>query len=419
MRRRQRVYVIVSVVAMAAGVFLLGSRAVVEWSHWQAHSAMTQRSFEKAVEHLLRAEKAAPNDADTQFRLARCHRMLGNFAEMMRCLKQARSGGFDAERLRREQLMAFAQTGDMRRVTPWLPELLSNPGEDGSEICEAVVSGYFVTWQISKAMSIIDAWKRDYPEDAQPHVSLARYYVQSGNLPGAVEAFETALELQPMRVKVRAELATILQQLHRYVESKSQYLQCLEIIPDDAEFLSGYASCLLETGDSDAARAYANRALAASPELIPALYLVGKLDLSMGDSEAALPRLEQAFKAMPYSPEIRYNYASALRNTGRMEEAQRHFDGLEKQQQEQSALRGLLSQLRLSPERTDIRYQIGAILLEYGNPIEGTAWLKSIFLSDPNHSEAHQALASYYERVGQSELAEGHRKYTLTVLDPD
>ena len=129
--------------------------------------------------------------------------------------------------------------------------------------------------------------------------------------------------------------------------------------------------------------------------------MMAKLNVADGAALAALPFAEQAYALQPYDPEVRYVLAQALQGCGREEQAREHFDFVTAQQQAQSQLRNMLEELEANPSQVGLRYKIGNILLEYGNPEEGVGWLQSVLEYVPNHPEACRALAKHYRRKGR------------------
>jgi hypothetical protein len=66
------------------------------------------------------------------------------------------------------------------------------------------------------------------------------------------------------------------------------------------------------------------------------------------------------------------------------------------------------------PDNLQLRYEIGAAHLRYGNTEDGMMWLQSVLNIDPKHQPTHLALAEYYEtQVRQNTkaigLAQQHR----------
>jgi tetratricopeptide (TPR) repeat protein len=376
------------------------------WCLHFANSALVNRRIDDAIHYLIRANQVDDTDAETLFLLARCYRLSGNFEKMSAFLTQAERLGYDKTRLRRERLLAYSQRGDLRQVMPHIGDMLKNPGEDGREICEALVSGLFLTWQFPQAMTVIEAWKRDFPNDAQPYLCLGKYYVDSRNLSKARECLEQAITIDSSRNDIRLELADVLLDLHSYDEAKKHYKLCVAQAPRDVRVLVSFASCLYEVAEVDAAKTMVDTAISIEPGNTKAQYLLAKILLAKNSPKEAITLAADAFAAMPFDPNIRYTYAATLMSLGRTEEASKHFEAIERQQQAQAPLRELLIELNNDPSRVDLRYKIGTTLLEFGNPQEGEAWLKSIFLFAPRHEEARAALDEYYKGLKKPNVGE-------------
>jgi hypothetical protein len=52
---------------------------------------------------------------------------------------------------------------------------------------------------------------------------------------------------------------------------------------------------------------------------------------------------------------------------------------------------------------------VGEILLRFGLPDEAVRWFHSALRQDERYAPAHEALASYYEHIGQPGRAARHR----------
>ena len=397
---RRRYYLLfVAICLLAAATFWRGTCAA--YLRQRGNSELYSRRIPEALGWLTSAERLLPSDRLTHFSLARAYRLSGRSAEMQTHLEKARDLGFPVDRLKREHLLAIAQSGKIREIEPQLADLFSSPGEDGREICEAVVSGMLVCYRLQEAFTILEAWRRDFPTDAQPYVIEGLYYLQKGVWIKSAESFEKAIQKAPGRFDARLHLANALRQLQRLDESHRQYLECLQATPSNPQVLTGLARCLFEQGDLSQSRDKLTEALAIDPMHPSGTFLLAKLNLADGDASAALPFAEKAFSLMPFDPEVRYVLAQALQGSGRKERARAHFDFVAAQQLAQSKLRNMLEELERNPARVGLRCEIGEILLEYGNPEEGAAWLQSVLEYAPHHPRACHALAGYFRRMGR------------------
>ena len=62
------------------------------------------------------------------------------------------------------------------------------------------------------------------------------------------------------------------------------------------------------------------------------------------------------------------------------------------------------------PDRPDLRWEAGKLLVEQGLKQQGAAWIMTALQSDPAHRPSHEALSEYYAELGNSRLAEHHRR---------
>ncbi|MCA9069661.1 MAG: hypothetical protein KDA84_12090, partial [Planctomycetaceae bacterium] len=151
--------------------------------------ALYHRQPALALTLLEKAESYNTPNGAVPFWSARAYRRLGKFEKVHDQLLQAERAGFDPERIQRERWLTLAQSGRMREVELHLPTLLTSPGEDGPEICEAFVNGYFSTYRFDQGLQILDVWKKDFPDDPQPYVFSGQYYRHLEDWKKAEEAF--------------------------------------------------------------------------------------------------------------------------------------------------------------------------------------------------------------------------------------
>jgi Tfp pilus assembly protein PilF len=69
------------------------------------------------------------------------------------------------------------------------------------------------------------------------------------------------------------------------------------------------------------------------------------------------------------------------------------------------------------PDDVEVRYDIGMTLLKYGSPEDGAKWLLTVVEQQPDHKRTHQALAVYYESLGDWENAAMHRQLGLEQVE--
>ena len=406
--RRWTLVVLGPCLVVVAGLFLTRP-LLVEYRLGQARRALAERDAEEALVWLGRAERLDPHHGATHFWMARAYRRLGRPGEMQAHLLRALELGHPPEALKREELLSLTEAGQVPPNDPRLSAMMLDPGNDSLEIYEAVVRGHLENFHVGPALMMIDAWERDYPEDPQACFYRGLIRTHQSQWPEAVAAFRQALRLAPRRYDVRLHLAPALREDYQYREALAHYLRCIDS-EEHPEALFGWGKCLEALGESEQAREVYLRLLAKVPDHYEGNLALGKLDLSFGDAKEALPRLERAAKQRPYEVDVRHNLAWALAYTGEKERAREHFQFAVRAQESAMRVKNLSARVDAEPENVDLRFEIGAILMQYGQLSTALAWFHSALQLDPRHRPTHLALADYYAQRGNPGLAAEHRR---------
>src|SRR5207245_8572730 len=109
--------------------------------------------------------------------------------------------------------------------------------------------------------------------------------------------------------------------------------------------------------------------------------------------------------------------AQALQETGSLAEARKYWEAVRRGEVASERLDVLIAQVRKRPSDLALRYEIGTMLIRYRAREEGAGWLRSLLQYDPGHVAAHRALADYYSKIGETELAEQHRRFSSAPED--
>ncbi|HEY3964207.1 MAG TPA: tetratricopeptide repeat protein [Planctomycetaceae bacterium] len=385
----------------------------------RARAALQSRHGEEALAWLSPLIASHPKSGEFHFQLARAYRRIGRLGQVEPCLLRARELDYPVAALQREQILALAQAGRMTDAEPALRGLLLNPGEDGADICEAFASGYFLNFQIIPGLKILEAWEKDYPGDAQPHVFRGKYYENLSSWQLASAEYRRALELSPESTATRVRLAQVLVELNEYAAAHKEFDRCLGQSPDDVEALVGRARCLRVAGRDDAARRDLLHSLKLDPGSAEALGVLGELELQAGDSSAAIQRLRESIARDSTSIEFRNALAGALQSAGQTQAAQEQFKYVDAARSAELKIHAAMRLLLKhdddlnSDEELRIRFEIGSLTLRYGDPADGVAWLESVLRLDHDYAPAHQLLFEHFSSLGDDALAERHRIQAL------
>lgn len=374
-----------------------------------ARRALKARDADQALNAAREAARLAPNSGEVYFILARAFRRQGQLDSVRESLKRAASRGVTRDRIRREEWLAMAQAGQMQEARPHLSELLINPGDDGPEICEAFVNGFFLTYQLAEAFQILDVWEKDYPTDAQPHVFRAAFSSKTAAWAVTATHLRRALELEPHRNDIRLNLATTLLVTKETDEAAKLLEQARRAQPDNPEVIVAWAQILMDRGEMEEARSTLNRVIERTPKHVAAIRLLGEIASSAGRFQEAIQLLEEARAISRNDVKVRYALANALQRVGRDSDAQEHFEFVVRSNEANQRIEQLIAVVRVMNDDVGARFEIAELLRETGEPRDRLLWLQSVVGLDPNHKRAHAELAQCYAEFGNREQSRKHR----------
>jgi tetratricopeptide (TPR) repeat protein len=158
--------------------------------------------------------------------------------------------------------------------------------------------------------------------------NIAWELTQKGKYEEAIVAWKKALELNPDEASVHLNLGVTLARLGRPDEAVVEYRKALEINPDDAETHYRFGMSLADMGKFDEAVAEYEKGLALRPkdakdaDLATVYDFLGRARAGKGDMAAAVKDFEKATQLNPgFGPHL-YDYALALTQLNRFDEAQ-------------------------------------------------------------------------------------------------
>jgi len=383
---------------------------LIQLSLWRGQVSLENRAHQRALSWLKVASFLNPHNAEVHFLLARTYRRLRRFDDVSRQLDQARKLGWDVALLKREQLIALAQTGQYAELKGHWSELFDTAGSDGPEISNAYVSGCISRLRLADALRVLNAWQADYPTDSQSYFLRGRLHEATLNWSDAARAYQQALQLAPSRIDARFHLAKSLMKLGRFQNAESHLRQVLREAPRHHKAPVVLATCLIKLRKTAEARDLLTLVLQKTPNRLEALKAMGKLELSAGRPKAALRYLKPAAKRHPEDCEVRYAYGKALRETGDEQAAREQFAFVDAAAKPLLQLKQLTKKLLKNPRNTEIRFQIATLTWKYKSHDEGAQWFLSLLAIDPNHKPTHAALARHYALLGDDKQAELHRR---------
>jgi tetratricopeptide (TPR) repeat protein len=424
--RRRLLLLLAGLVLILAVVWLLGGLAAVP--RGMAERSLSLRDFAGAWWWTEVAGWLSYHDPASALLAARVARTQGDADRLDKELRRAARWGADRRLLRREELLALAQSGQLDDIEAELMQHFAEGGVDGAEISDAYANGLAINARFDDALTVLENWQQDFPTDPRPEYRLGRIKEHLEQYADAEAAYRRSLTKSAGFAPARFSLGRVLLHERRAEEAVEVFRSCLNC-PHPQAVLVELAIALKSLGRADEARPLLQQVLAADPERLRASYKAldeqpegfkaaaeyGKLEADAGNFAIAEPWLAKALAANPLDLVTRYSLAVSLRGQGKHAEAKEHFDRVAAGREAMDKAGAFSSRIKANPEDLEARYLLGKAILQHESERTGLYWLRSIFTFDPHYAPAHELLADHFAaKTTQvpyySRLADYHRR---------
>jgi tetratricopeptide (TPR) repeat protein len=424
--RQRRFWILIGCLgALLVGLWYFGSLAALP--RIMVERSLAARDFESAWRWTDVADWLSYRNPANALLTARIARSEGDAERMRRELKRATQWGADPQAVRREQLLAMAQSGQLDEIESELMQWLGQSGAETDEISDAYANGLAAQGRFDEALGVLEAWRKDFPADPRPDHRIGRIQEHQQRYDEAEAHYRGSLNRQSNYYPSRYSLGRVLLNQRRADEAVEQFRQCLDMpLPLAAQVQ--LATALKAQGKADEARPWLKQVLAAPaekleasyqsleerPELFVAAAEYGRLEADAGNFQEARPWLEAALKANPLDLMSRYALAVTLRGLRLKPEADEQFARVNASREAMGAAGELNARIKRNPEDLQARLNLGKLILTHESESSGLYWIRSIFAYDPDYGPAHEALAEYFQsRADQdpsyARLAAQHR----------
>ncbi len=244
------------------------------------------------------------------------------------------------------------------------------------------------------AIPLLKSGLKIAPHRPDLHAALGECYFISGQIPKAIQEFQTLIQLSPSAASY-AFMALCYRHLGRFDEAE-KYLQLgLKANPRNAACLYNMGYIASRQGHYKEAGAWLEKALRADPHYVDALLQLSSVKMDERKFAEAIPLLHQCAKLDPHPAPVYYKLATAERDLHQMAAAERDmkvfqtlsrdptpgpypyqhlFDyldqraGLPVQEQSQLDLAQLEQEVKLHPDRPRDLYLLAETYLKIGQP---------------------------------------------------
>jgi tetratricopeptide (TPR) repeat protein len=151
---------------------------------------------------------------------------------------------------------------------------------------------------------------------------------QAGDVLGAIEAYENALELDPARVDARSNLGVAYVRLGRYDEAIEAYRKVLEAVPDQPQVRLNLALALYKAGRIPEAAQELEKLVAQAPHEKQAILLLADCRAQMGDDAGVVSLLTPLEAEFKDDRLYAYLLGNALLKRNELQRGQKYIDRL-------------------------------------------------------------------------------------------
>jgi len=221
------------------------------------------------------------------------------------------------------------------------------------------------------------------PAQSRPRFLLGHALERSGDVPGAVEAYEGALRLDPRDVETTIHLGNLYSGLKRYSDAETKFRAALELEPKSPQALLGLAQALDAQKKPEAAAAYRDYA-AVQPDAPGAQSRAIHLLIEGKQYDAALAELDRADAGKP--PTL-----DSLRSRADIQIAQKKWD---------DSLVTLHKAIALTPNDAELHGGLGRVYLQKRDFASAERELKAALQLDKNNLVYWKDLRTTYYLAG-------------------
>jgi tetratricopeptide (TPR) repeat protein len=403
----RRPWLLVALIVLVGGA-AVGGPYLWAWYHFRAgRTALERYHHAEARDHLEACLRIWPRDPNAHLLAARAARRAGDFAEASRHLRECqRLQGPPNSDTVLEWSLYKAAMGDLEEIEDFLQGEARKYPALAPLILEAMADGYLRVFRNLDALSCLDIWLEQQPDNVQALVQRGNAWLQCHSPQKAAPDYRRALELDPERQEVHWWLGLCLLDIGRYEEALGHLEQVRQQKPEDLDVQVRLGRCYSRLGRTKQARQMLEAVLARQADYGPALLTMGQIELLAGQPAEAEAWLHRAVKVLPNDYSINWSLAECLQQQGKGAEAKAQMARAQEIKNRTERLGEISTRLlSMRPHDPALHYELGKLLLDQGQTERGLSWLRSAVNKDPGYQPANQALADYYQAQGDAENA--------------
>jgi tetratricopeptide (TPR) repeat protein len=408
--RRPRVWlplVLLAVAGLLAEPYLDAS-----YSYWAGRRALDRNQAREARPWFERCLRVWPHRAAVHLLASRAARLTGDHDAAEHHLAECqRLEGSPSEESNLEWALLQAENGNLEGVEEFLRDRSSRDPAHAGPILMALAAGYLRLYRFNDAMQGLEAALRLDPNNPHALYLRGRAWERVHAYPKAAEDYRAVLTHDPADDDARLRLANALLENGQPADA----LDHLELLrrrqPNNPEVLVRLAFAWNAVGRLEDSLRLIDEVLARHPDFPPAISARGQLAFLAERPAEAETWLRRAVAVNPYDRQAHYVLQQCFEQQGKTAEAKIQRERLKEVEETIDRLITISNRLMPNaPHDPDLHYELGTILTKMGHEELGARWFASALEQNPDYGRAHEALAKYYDRIGNREEADRHRR---------
>ena len=413
-----------AVLVLALGVIaLIGGGWYARAHYWlpkkhieSAEIALDHRNFDEARRELELYLEARPNDPRGHFLLAQTARRAGdlNAAEehLTRCEHlQNEKPDADVGDTKLEWALLEVQRGKLLEMDSYLRRRLRKEGPESVLILETMSWELMRRNRLQEALALLNHWLEKRPDEYEALVRRGWVADHLFDFDQAIKDYRQALDLQPDHDSVRLRVAELFVERNRASDAIEELERLRQRKPDDREATLCFGRALRLLNRTEEAKQVLDRLLETHGNFVAAMGVRAQLSIEGGRTEEAAALLQKAATLEPLNRQINYTLLQCQKQLGKNQDAKETQARLAQADEQLKKMAEIVRKVMEQPYDPALRYEAGMIFLQNGMTREGLHWLSTALDAYPAHRPTHEALAQYYEKAGQEDLAAYHRQF--------
>ena len=340
---------------------------------------------------------------------AEAYRKLGDRPRVSRLVDEMAAKGLADLKASSPLWLLESAAGRPGKVKDNLGPLLLVYRSDGGEVLASLVQGFLNQGDHPSASQALRLWNELYEQDPKAAFWQGVFSTASYDLETALKSFQKAIELDPQEPRARQELAEVYLEKANFEEARQQFEWLMKNQPTP-EVITGYARSLLNLGLTDEAALQLKKLTDVSKLPSPELALVCETNLEADQAQEASEQASILLKRWPNALPYLQLKARSLAKLGETSESEKFFAQAAESQNKRPQVDQMIERMATDSANQELRRDMGELMMNYLDPAGGVGYIQIASRTNPFDIKTQELLVSYYEKEGDLQVAQNHRR---------